>query len=93
MERKSVSFGMVLGLLLLGYSLVHVGCGARQVTRTVTHGSIGWESAHESPAVPGIDQAMLAWYLRGGRLTYVIWTDVKGGGGSRSGSGGGSSSA
>ena len=81
-----------IGLLFLGCSLLHVGCRGSRGSSTVTHGSIGWESADKERSVPGIDYAMLRWYIRGEQLTYVIWTDLHGGGGSSSGSGGGSSS-
>ncbi len=38
--------------------------------------------------MPGINQAMLNWYIVDGDLVYVVWTDLPGGAGTSSGSSG-----
>jgi hypothetical protein len=92
MRPAVLSYAIILCLLLLGFGLSPVGCSSRQRSDTVTYGSIGWESGDAEQAVSGIDQAMLAWCMRGEQLSYVVWTDLRGGGGSNSGSDGSSSS-
>ena len=40
--------------------------------------SMKWYAGGEH-AFPGIDHAMLRWFVRGEELTYVLWTDLPGG--------------
>lgn len=71
--------------------VVVAGCSKPQQSTTTTYGTIGWNSPEVEKNVPGIDQAVLNWYLRDQQLTYIVWTDMNGGSGYSSGSGGSSS--
>jgi hypothetical protein len=79
-------------LLSLGCSLFCLGCRPWRGPTTFTSGGVGWNSAEKEQSVPGIDHAVVRWYIRGEDLTYVIWTDLVGGAASGSGGTGGSSS-
>ena len=77
MRPAPPSYTLFLCLILLG-SLALVGCSSRLASHTVTYGSTGWGSADAEQAVPGIDQAMVKWYMRDKQLIYVVWTDLSG---------------
>jgi hypothetical protein len=52
-----------------------------------TTGATGWNAAPATTPAAGIEQAMVHWHARNGRLAYVVWSDLPGGPGSAFGSG------
>jgi hypothetical protein len=91
MRPAPPSYTLLLCLLLLASSLASVGCSSRRPLAWNTYGSIGWGSADAEQAVPGINQAMVKWYMRDKQLIYVVWTDLSGGGDTRASLGSSSS--
>lgn len=82
----------VVGISTLTFfGFATVGCKEPSVstTRTTTYGGIGWGDNQSEDVTPGVDHAVLAWYLQDDRLEYVVWTDLQGDG-SSAGSGGSS---
>ena len=91
MRAESIPSTIAFILLFIGCGLAIVGCRKPGKTTSTTYGSVGWGSTQSESVTPGIDHAIVAWYLRGDRLAYLVWTDMKGDG-SSSGSSGSSSS-
>lgn len=75
-----------LAVFVVATLLLTLGCVADR-TETHTYGHVGWNATGDA-SVRGIDQAMIRWYTRDGKLVYVVWTDLPGGGGTSGGSSG-----
>ena len=88
MKPAPPSYPLFLCLLLLGSCLASCGCHSQQDSHTITYGNTGWGSPDTEKAVPGIDQAMVQWYMRDQQPVYVVWTDLSGGNSSSGSSGG-----
>ena len=90
MKPSLPPYPLFLWLLLLGSFTASFGCNSRQDSHTITYGNTGWGLSDTEEGIPGIDQAMVQWYIRDKQLIYVVWTDLSGGN-SSSGSKGGES--